>query len=166
MRNILKNGWWIQTQYMTCIYVLCKILSLNSLPHMPILGPSIPIQQHLKILGQKYWQMGIQLFDWVENIVGKEKLLRMSNFSFSHNVFKSYLLLMWQNEYLWSKGLKKDTFFSIAFSGREPTPFLQPNTKKPEQRFGKYTLSGAYCFTVVHLSVFRSVCLQKLNMKT
>ena len=35
----------------------------------------------------------------------KEKLLVMSNFSFSHNVFKSCLLLMRQNEYLWSKGL-------------------------------------------------------------
>ena len=30
----------------------------------------------------------------------------MSNFSFSHNVFKSCLLLIRQNEYLWSKGLK------------------------------------------------------------
>ena len=29
----------------------------------------------------------------------------MSNFSFSHDVFKSCLLLMFQNEYLWSKGL-------------------------------------------------------------
>ena len=28
-----------------------------------------------------------------------------SNFSFSHNVFKSCLLLMRQNEYLWSRGL-------------------------------------------------------------
>ena len=34
----------------------------------------------------------------------------MSNFSFSLNVFKSCLLLMRQNEYLWSKGL---THFSI-----------------------------------------------------
>ena len=30
----------------------------------------------------------------------KEKLLVTSNFSFSHNVFKSWLLLMRQNEYL------------------------------------------------------------------
>ena len=37
----------------------------------------------------------------------KEKLLVTSNFSFSHNVFKSCLLLMRQNEYLWIKGLKK-----------------------------------------------------------
>ena len=29
----------------------------------------------------------------------------MSNFFFSHNVIKSCLLLMGQNEYLWSKGL-------------------------------------------------------------
>ena len=35
----------------------------------------------------------------------KEKLLVKSNFSFSHNVFKSCLLLMRHNEYLWSKGL-------------------------------------------------------------
>ena len=38
--------------------------------------------------------------------MGKEKLLVTSNFSFSHNVFKSCLLLMRQNEYLWNKGLK------------------------------------------------------------
>ena len=36
----------------------------------------------------------------------KDKLLVTSNFSFSHNVFKSCLLFMHQNEYLWSKGLK------------------------------------------------------------
>ena len=36
----------------------------------------------------------------------KEKLLVTSNFFFSHNVFKSCLLLMRQNEYLWSKGLR------------------------------------------------------------
>ena len=30
----------------------------------------------------------------------------MSNFSFIHNVFKNYLLLMRQNEYLWSVGLQ------------------------------------------------------------
>ena len=35
----------------------------------------------------------------------EEKLLVTSNFSFSHYVFKSCLLLMGQNEYLWSKGL-------------------------------------------------------------
>ena len=36
----------------------------------------------------------------------KEKLLVTSNFCFSDNVFKSCLVLVCQNEYLWSKGLK------------------------------------------------------------
>ena len=35
----------------------------------------------------------------------KKKLLITSNFFFSHNVFKSYLLFMRQNEYLWTRGL-------------------------------------------------------------
>ena len=39
-------------------------------------------------------------------LLEKEKLLVTSNFSFSHNVFKSRLLLMRQNEYLWSKRLR------------------------------------------------------------
>ena len=46
--------------------------------------------------------MGIQLSDFVENIVEKEEIAG----NFSHNVFKNCLLLMRQNEYLWSKGLK------------------------------------------------------------
>ena len=37
----------------------------------------------------------------------KEKLLVTSNFFFAHNVFKSCQLLMHQNEYLWSKGLRR-----------------------------------------------------------
>ena len=35
----------------------------------------------------------------------KKKLPVMSNFFFFQNVFKSCLLLMHQNEFLWSKGL-------------------------------------------------------------
>ena len=54
----------------------------------------------------KFGEMGIQLYliewkTWWE----KEKLFVTSNFSFCHNVFKSCLLLMHQNEYIWSKGL-------------------------------------------------------------
>ena len=45
----------------------------------------------------------------LKTLLEKEKLLVTSNFSFSHNVFKSCLLLMRQNGYLWSKGLKKKT---------------------------------------------------------
>ena len=36
----------------------------------------------------------------------KRKSLVTSNFSFSHNVFKSSLVLMHQNEYLWSERLR------------------------------------------------------------
>ena len=36
--------------------------------------------------------MGIQLSDRVENILGKGALLVMSNFSSSHNIFKSCLV--------------------------------------------------------------------------
>ena len=50
--------------------------------------------------------MGMQLSDWVENFVGKGQIAQNKQFfSFSHNVFKSCLLLMRYNEYLWSKGL-------------------------------------------------------------
>ena len=34
----------------------------------------------------------------------------MSNFFFSHNVFKSCLLLMHQNQYLWRKGLTNKSY--------------------------------------------------------
>ena len=51
--------------------------------------------------------MGMRLPDSVETLWEKKKLLVTSNLSFSHNVFKSCLLLMCQNEYLWSKGLKQ-----------------------------------------------------------
>ena len=47
--------------------------------------------------------------------------LVVSNFSFSHNVFKICLLLMRENEYLWSKGYSslksiiKDQFTTLPF---------------------------------------------------
>ena len=47
-----------------------------------------------KDMMSKYEQMGIQLSDLVENIVGKEEMLVTSNFFFSNNIFKSCLLLM------------------------------------------------------------------------
>ena len=45
----------------------------------------------------------------------KEKLLVMSNFSFSHYVFKSCQLLMRQNECLWSKGLNMFALLTSLF---------------------------------------------------
>ena len=65
---------------------------------------ALQIQQQIKIGYQKYEKMGKQLSDWVK-MLWKKKLIVKSNFSFSHNVFKICMLLMHQNEYLWSKGL-------------------------------------------------------------
>ena len=53
----------------------------------------------------KIWTNKDQLSNELKTLWEKEKLLVTSNLSFSHNVFKSCLLLMRQNEYLWSKGL-------------------------------------------------------------
>ena len=49
----------------------------------------------------KIWTYGIQLSDWVENIAGKGEIAR---FSFSHNVFKSCLVLMRQKSIYGVKG--------------------------------------------------------------
>ena len=55
----------------------------------------------------------------------KEKLLVTSNFSFSNNVFKSCLLLMRQNEYLWSKGLiRKLCLIPQSFLNLKEAKFL------------------------------------------
>ena len=55
----------------------------------------------------------------------KEKLLVTSNFSFSNNVFKSCLLLIRQNEYLWSKGLiRKLCLIPQSFLNLKEAKFL------------------------------------------
>ena len=46
----------------------------------------------------------------VENTGGKEKLLVMSNFSFSHSVFKGLALQTRKNQGLFGKGLRKILF--------------------------------------------------------
>ena len=48
--------------------------------------------------------MGIQLSDGIENIVGKGEIARYEQFFLFPQGFQK-LLLMRQNEYLWSKGL-------------------------------------------------------------
>ena len=60
-----------------------KPSSLTLLPDMPILG--FQIQQEIQIWCQKYGQMGIQLSNWVENIVEKGRnclLLRYIGYFF------------------------------------------------------------------------------------
>ena len=49
--------------------------------------------------------MEIQLPDRVENIVGKGEIARYEQFLLFPQCFQKLLLLMCQNEYLWSKGL-------------------------------------------------------------
>ena len=66
---------------------------------------ALPNQQQVKIWCQKYLQMGYNYLIEEKTLWEKGKLLIMSNFLFSHNVFKGCLLLMRQNEYLWSRGL-------------------------------------------------------------
>ena len=62
---------------------------------MPILGSCNAAEN--KNMLSTIWTNGIKLSDLVENIVGKEEIALTSNFFFSHNVFKSCLLLMRQN---------------------------------------------------------------------
>ena len=51
--------------------------------------------------------MGIQLSECIENIVGKGEIARNEQFLLFPQCFKTCLLLMSQNEYLWSKGLTR-----------------------------------------------------------
>ena len=67
--------------------------------------------------------MGIQLSDWVENIVGKGENDRYEQFLLFPQCFQNCLLLMCQNEYLWSKGL---THFNIYFVNSWYLLFFNP----------------------------------------
>ena len=89
--------------------ILLRTNPTNPLPDMPILGSfNLTVNRYMM---SKIWTNGdtvnlIELNTWWE----KKKLLVTSNFSFSHNVFKSCLFLMHQNQYRWSKGLCKTLF--------------------------------------------------------
>ena len=77
---------------------------------MPILGSSNSAAN--KNMMSKIWANGVQLSHSVENIVGKEEIACYEQFLFfSHNVFKSCLLLMRQNKYLCHKGLRENAPF-------------------------------------------------------
>ena len=51
---------------------------------------------------------GRKISKWVENTVGKKKLLHMSNFSFYHSVFKRLVSQARKNQGLLGKGLSAD----------------------------------------------------------
>ena len=53
--------------------------------------------------------MGIQLFTWEENIVGKGEIARYEQFLLFPQCFeKQSVVDVLKNEYLWSKGLKQN----------------------------------------------------------
>ena len=52
--------------------------SINPLPHMAILGSTNSAAK--KDMMSKFGQMGIQLSNWVENIVGKGEIARYDQF--------------------------------------------------------------------------------------
>ena len=77
----------------------------NPLPHMPILGSSNSAE--IKIWCQKYGQIGVQLSDWVENIVGKEEIARYKQFLLFPQCFQKLSVVDESKWALWSKGLRK-----------------------------------------------------------
>ena len=80
------------------LYLICEFQALS-------------IQQQIKIWCKKMDKWGYKyLIEW-KALWEKEKLLITSNFFFSLDVYKSCLLLMRQNEYLWSKGLRTENMF-------------------------------------------------------
>ena len=54
----------------------------------------------------KFAENGRNFFKWVENTVGKEKLLVTSNFSFSYSTFKRLALQTCKSKGLFRKGLR------------------------------------------------------------
>ena len=75
------------------LYLICEVWGL-------------PIQQQIKIIWcQKYGQMGIQLYDWVENIMRNGEIVLYKQFLLFPQYFQKLSIVDYQNEYLWSKGL-------------------------------------------------------------
>ena len=111
--------------------------------------------------------MGIHLSDWVENIVGKEEIACCNHIFFFHNVFKSCLLLMHQNEYLWSKGLTNCTLGLDLYAYQ---PFFACDRTDQDQL--AYIMRNDACvctnLTLTQMSNFRlfqteRVCRQHLS---
>ena len=70
-----------------------------------------------RVCGQQFqtirrckWNTVFQFSKWVETLWIKEKLLMMSNFSFSHSVFKWLVLQIHKNQCLF--GNEQTSFFS------------------------------------------------------
>ena len=101
-----------------------RLSQVNPLPDMPILGSSN--LDAIKDMMSKNEQMVIQLSDGVGNIVGKGEI-----------VFKNCLLLMRQNEYPWSKGLK-------TCQMKLKVGVIKPTNRKTYKEFVQRKLLKAY----------------------
>ena len=75
---------------------------------MPILG-SCNSAANKDMMSKKNGQMGIEVSDGVENIVGKGEIASYEQFLLFPQCFQK-LLLIRQNEYLWSKGLRNGLY--------------------------------------------------------
>ena len=83
------------------LYLICQFLAFQ-------------IQHQIKYDVKNMNKWGYNYLIGLKTLWEKEKLLVTSNFSFSHNVFKSCLLLMRQNEYLWNRGLGYNYLSSVT----------------------------------------------------
>ena len=78
-----------------CCYSLGVFRCLNPFPNKP-------------------WFLRVCSTSLLKTLQEKEKLLVTSNFSFSHSVFKRFVLQTLKNQALFGKGLRKDLFVSIV----------------------------------------------------
>ena len=69
--------------------------------------------------------MGIQLSDWVENIVGKGEIARYEQFLLFPQCFQKLSVadpVMYQNKYLWSKGLIATSYNKFSLTHHHTMP--------------------------------------------
>ena len=99
--------WILYMSWDHCTSWFCSLFSKinhNPLPGMPISGTSSSTGNKDMIAKLLINGETVTWLSW-KHCGKRRKCSVTSNFSFSHNVFKGCLLLMRQNEYLWSKGL-------------------------------------------------------------
>ena len=102
---------------------------------MPILGSFN--SRAKKDMLSKIWKNGDSYLIELKTLWEKEKSLVMSSFSLFHNVIKNCLMLMRQNEYLWSERLKTLVCRGGGSNPRPPAPEVDAVTTRPPQRLSK-----------------------------
>ena len=97
----------------------------------------------------------------------------MSNFSLSHNVFKSCLLLMCQNEYIWGKGLRNNTEINSLYLCEDDKLLFLLQVKLVGKFYYVYIMFHRFCLwkreTIQGLSIlykfFMVFCHTVINSK-